>query len=58
MLLLPTLVLLHGERQGLRSVLVSRYAVFYHVMKSAIEIVRVLDERRDVQPIFPSEYGE
>src|ERR1700674_156361 len=38
-------------RKGLRSVSVSRYVVFYRVM-NAIEIVRVLDERRDVDAIF------
>src|SRR5438270_7691903 len=39
-------------RAGLRSVSVSRYVVFYRVTKEAIEIVRVLDERRDVDVIF------
>jgi toxin ParE1/3/4 len=39
-------------RRGLRSVSVSRYVVFYRVTKTAIEIVRVLDERRDVDVIF------
>jgi toxin ParE1/3/4 len=39
-------------RKGLRSVLVSRYVVFYRATKTAIEIVRVLDERRDVDMIF------
>ena len=39
-------------RKGLRSVSVSRYVVFYRVTKKAIEIVRVLDERRDVEVIF------
>jgi toxin ParE1/3/4 len=39
-------------REGLRSVSVSRYVVFYRVTKKAIEIVRVLDERRDVDVIF------
>ena len=39
-------------REGLRSVSVSRYVVFYRVTKNAIEIVRVLDERRDVDEIF------
>jgi plasmid stabilization system protein ParE len=45
-------------REGLRSVLVSRYVVFYCATPKAIEIVRVLDERRDVQTIIPSEYWE
>ena len=39
-------------RVGLRSVSVSRYEVFYRVTKTAIEIVRVLHERRDVDGIF------
>ena len=39
-------------REGLRSVSVSRYVVFYRVTKTAVEIVRVLDERRDVDAIF------
>ena len=39
-------------RSGLRSVSVSRYVVFYRATKDAIEIVRVLDERRDVVVIF------
>jgi toxin ParE1/3/4 len=43
-------------REGLRSVSVSRYVVFYRAKREAIEIVRVLDERRDVEMIFPNEY--
>jgi toxin ParE1/3/4 len=39
-------------RKGVRSVRAGRYAVFYRVMKDAVEIVRVLDERRDVDAIF------
>jgi toxin ParE1/3/4 len=39
-------------RKGLRSIPVSRYVVFYRVTKVALEIVRVLDERRDVDAIF------
>jgi toxin ParE1/3/4 len=42
-------------REGLRSVSVSRYVVFYRATKHAIEIVRVLDERRDVDAIFSEE---
>jgi toxin ParE1/3/4 len=42
-------------REGLRSVRVNRYVVFYRVKKSAIQIVRVLDERRDVDPLFSEE---
>jgi toxin ParE1/3/4 len=45
-------------RKGLRSILVSRYVVFYRVPQNAIEIVRVLDERRDVQTMFPDKDGE
>jgi plasmid stabilization system protein ParE len=39
-------------REGLRAVSVSHYVVFYRVTKEVIEIVRVLDERRDVDAIF------
>ena len=39
-------------RKGLRSLPVSRYVVFYRVARKAIEIVRVLDERRDVDSVF------
>jgi toxin ParE1/3/4 len=39
-------------RLGLRCVSVSRYVVFYRVTMKSIEIVRVLDERRDVDAIF------
>jgi toxin ParE1/3/4 len=39
-------------RAGLHSVSVSRYVVFYRVTKVAVEIVRVLDERRDVDAIL------
>jgi toxin ParE1/3/4 len=42
-------------RAGLRSVEVSHYVVFYRVKKTAVEMVRVLDERRDVDGIFPNE---
>ena len=35
-------------RKGVRSVRAGRYLVFYRVTRSAIEIVRVLDERRDI----------
>jgi plasmid stabilization system protein ParE len=31
---------------------VDRYVVFYRITKEAVEIVRVLDERRDVDAIF------
>ena len=44
-----------GVRQGLRSARVNRYVVFYRVATNAIEIVRVLDERRDVDMIFAEE---
>jgi toxin ParE1/3/4 len=39
-------------RTGLRSVLAQRYVIFYRIKPDAIEIVRVLDERRDVDSIF------
>jgi toxin ParE1/3/4 len=39
-------------RLGIRCVSVSRYVVFYRVTMKSIEIVRVLDERRDVDAIF------
>ena len=28
-----------------------RYVIFYRVTENAVEIVRVLDERRDVNPL-------
>ena len=39
-------------RAGLRSIPVDRYVLFYRITKEAVEIVRVLDERRDVDAIF------
>jgi toxin ParE1/3/4 len=42
-------------RPGLRSVRFERWVVFYRVRRDAIEIVRVLDERRDVDMIFPED---
>ena len=42
-------------RAGLRSVLAQRYVIFYRVKPKAVEIVRVLDERRDVDAIFSYE---
>lgn len=38
---------------GLRSVLVHPYIVFYRVPDTAVEIVRVLHQRRDFTAIFP-----
>lgn len=38
---------------GLRSILVSPYLVIYSVTDTAIEIVRVLHERRDVSSAIP-----
>jgi toxin ParE1/3/4 len=38
-------------RPGLRSIRIERWVIFYRV-GDAIEIVRVLDERRDVEMIF------
>ncbi len=42
-------------RKGLRSAPVGRYVVFYRPTKDAIELVRVLDGRRDVDAIFSDE---
>jgi plasmid stabilization system protein ParE len=39
-------------RKGLRSVPLGRYLVFYRPTRDAIELFRVLDERRDVEAIF------
>jgi toxin ParE1/3/4 len=39
-------------RAGLRSALAQRHVIFYRIKPDAIEIVRVLDERRDVDSIF------
>ena len=39
-------------RAGLRSIRVDRYVVFYRIGKRAVEIVRVLDERRDIDATF------
>jgi toxin ParE1/3/4 len=38
--------------RGVRSIAVAAYVVFYRVEDSAIEIVRVLHGRRDVDAIF------
>jgi toxin ParE1/3/4 len=38
--------------RGLRSVSVAPHVVFYRVTSSAVEIVRVLHARRDVDAIF------
>jgi toxin ParE1/3/4 len=37
---------------GLRSILVHPYTVFYRINDSAVEIVRVLHERRDIARIL------
>jgi toxin ParE1/3/4 len=42
-------------RKGLRSVRAGRYVIFYRVVTDALEIIRVLDERRDVDTIFLDE---
>lgn len=42
-------------REGLRSLRAGRYVIFYRVMNEVIEIVRVLDERRDIDTIFPDD---
>jgi plasmid stabilization system protein ParE len=36
-------------RRGLRAVHAFRYVAFYRITKTGVEIVRVLDERRDVE---------
>jgi toxin ParE1/3/4 len=43
--------------RGVRSIVVEAYVVFYRVGNSAIEIIRVLHGRRDVDAIF-SRSGE
>jgi toxin ParE1/3/4 len=42
-------------RQGLRSIFIDRYVAFYRVRGTAVEIVRVLHERRDIGAIFGDE---
>ena len=42
-------------RPGVRSMPVERYVIFYRISKNATEIVRVLDERRDVDALFDNE---
>jgi toxin ParE1/3/4 len=37
---------------GLRSVLVHPYTVFYRLNDGAVEIVRILHERRDIARVF------
>ena len=39
-------------RPGLHSVLAQRHAIFYRVRPKTVEIVRLLDERRDVDGMF------
>ena len=39
-------------RKGLRPTHIGRYVLFYRLTEDAIEVVRVLDERRDVEKIF------
>ena len=41
-------------RPRLRAIRAHRYVAFYRVTKSAVEIVRVFDERRDVDLVFPA----
>ena len=43
--------------RGVRSIAVERYVVFYRVGNSAIEVIRVVHGRRDVDAIF-SRTGE
>jgi toxin ParE1/3/4 len=40
---------------GLRAAIVSPYAVFYRVSEGEVEIVRVLHQRRDLQPLLRNE---
>jgi toxin ParE1/3/4 len=41
--------------RGLRSVAVEPHVIFYRVTRSAVEIVRVLHGRRDVEAVFAEE---
>jgi toxin ParE1/3/4 len=45
-------------RPGLRSVLATPYVVFYRVKNDTVEIVRVLDGRRDLDSIFAHDPDE
>jgi plasmid stabilization system protein ParE len=38
-----------------RSTRIDRWVIFYRVISDAIEIVRVLDERRDVDMVFSND---
>jgi toxin ParE1/3/4 len=44
-------------RPGLRSVIASPHVVFYRVRSNRVEIVRVLDGRRDLDEIFAPDRG-
>ena len=44
-------------RPGLRSVLARPYSVFYRIRNDAVEIVRVLHERRDFSTAFSKDEG-
>jgi hypothetical protein len=49
---LMRIVLTATSHDGLRSRRVSRYVVFYRLSEKAIDVVRVLDERQDVDMLF------
>ena len=36
---------------GVRSAHVGRHTIFYRITKAAVEVIRVLDERRDIETI-------
>jgi toxin ParE1/3/4 len=42
-------------RPGLRSVVLGKLVLFYNPLRDGIELVRVLDGRRDLQAIFAEE---
>jgi toxin ParE1/3/4 len=44
-------------RAGIRSLHVNRHTIFYRVKDNAVQIVRVLDERRDIETTFNDHEG-
>jgi len=42
-------------RPGLRSVVLGKLVLFYHPLRDGIELVRVLDGRRDLRPLLNEE---
>lgn len=42
-------------RPGLRSLLIERYVVIYHVIEDAVEIVAVVHGSRDIEALFEQE---